>query len=173
MTVETHHVDSNDAFGKKVGLQAASLAVLLSLFTICAHRAHTETIVTGNESSNDWAHYQAKRIRDYQLEMNTDVLKLAAPKNSETEKTVEDYARQRAKYRQELDEIKKDAEEKVQKGAVAHRKAWYFDLSEGMLEISLVLSSLYFLSHKKLFPLLGLLLGGVGTVVGLLGLLLR
>ena len=170
MSTESHHVDPNDSLGKKVGAQAAILAVLLSVFTICAHRAHTETIAMGNEATNEWAHYQAKRIREYQLEMNTDLLRLTAPNNPETAKTIAGYAKQRAKYSQELDEIKKTAEERVKEGALAHRKASYFDLSEGVLEIALVLSSLYFLSHKKLFPFLGLSLGAGGIVVGLLGL---
>ena len=77
-----------------------------------------------------------------------------------------------ARYDKELNEIKKTAEEKVKEGALAHRRAGYFDLSEGLLEIALVLSSLYFLSHKKLFPFLGLFLGAGGIVVGLLGLLI-
>ncbi len=174
MSVEgTHHVDSNDSFGKKVGLQAAVLAVLLSIFTIYAHRAHTETIVMENEASNQWSHYQAKRIRDYQLQMNSDLLKLVAAKNPETERTLTDYSRKRSEYGRELDDIKKSAEEKTHEGGAAHRKALYFDLSEGVLEISLVLSSLYFLSHKELFPAIGLLFGLAATVVGVFGLILH
>jgi len=173
MSTEGHPVEATDSFGKRVGVQAAVLAVLLSAFTICAHRAHTETIVMGNEASNEWSHYQAKRIREYQLEMNSDLLKLTAPNNSETGKTIADYTKQRVQYNQELSEIKKNAEEKVKEGTLAHRRASYFDLSEGLLEIALVLSSLYFLSHKKLFPFSGLLLGAGGVVVGLLGLLLH
>ena len=161
-----HAVDHNDSFGKKVGVQTAILAVFLSVFTICAHRAHTKTIIKGNESSNRWAHYQAKRSRDFQLEMNTDLLKLAAPKGPEVDKVLADYAKQRAKYGEELEGIKKEAEKDAQEGESAHHKALYFDLSEGVLEIGLVLSSLYFLSHKKFFPILGLAAGLAGLVAG-------
>ena len=168
-----HHVDPSDSFGKIVGLQAAILAVCLSIFTIYAHRAHTETIAAGNEASNAWSHYQAKRIRDYQLEMNTDLIRLLAQSNPESGKIIEGYTHQRDKYSQELGDIKKGAEKKAREGELAHHKAWYFDLSEAVLEIALVLTSLYFLSHKKLFPVLGLLLGLAGIVVGTFGLLLH
>ena len=169
-----HHViDPHDSFGKKIGLQAAILAVFLSVFTICAHRAHTETIVLGNETSNDWAHYQAKRIRDFQLEMNSQLLKLTAPKGADTDKVLGLYAKDHAQYKEELEDLKKEAEKKNAEGGLAHKKAGYFDLSEGILEIGLVLTSLYFLSHKKFFPVLGLAAAVSGIAIGVLGFLLH
>lgn len=167
------HVDAGDSFGKKVGLLAAVLAVFLSGFTISAHRAHTNTILLTNEASDQWAHYQAKRIRDYQLEMNSDLLKLAAAQNPDTPKMLADYARQRSKYKTELEAIKADAESKAHASEVAHHRAMCFDLAEGVLEIALVLSSLYFLSHKKFFPGLGLAFGLIGLAVGLSGYFIR
>ncbi len=171
--VEAHHLASNDSFGKMIGTQTAILAVLLSIFTIFSHQAHTETIVLGNEASNQWSHYQAKRIRDYQLEMNIKLLQLTAPGTQETKNTIAEYSQQSVVYKKELAEIKTEAERKVEEGGLAHRKAGYFDLSEGFLEIAMILSSLYFLSRKKFFPMLGLLLGIAGTVIGVLGLLLH
>jgi len=47
-----------------------------------------------------------------------------------------------------------------------------FDLGEGLLELGLVLSSLYFLSKRKFFPLFGALAALAGTIVGLSGVLL-
>ena len=173
MEVETPHGESLDSFGKMTALQTAVLAVLLSVFTICSHRMHTETIVLGNEASNQWSHYQAKRIRDFQLQLNTEMLKLTAPASAEVTKTIEDYGKQRAEYRKELEELKKDAEGKDEEGAASHKKAGFFDLAEGLLEISMILSSLYFLSHKKFFPLLGLSLGALGIFVGVAGLLMK
>ena len=62
------------------------------------------------------------------------------------------YSAQHAKYQKELDDIKLDADDKDHKGEVAHHKAGYFDLAEGLLEIGVILSSLYFISRKKFFP---------------------
>lgn len=171
METASHQIDHRDSFGKRVAVQTAMLGVLLSIFTICAHRAHTETIAMKNEESNRWSYYQAKRIRDHQIEMNADLLRRAVAPNAETEKLVAKYEQQRVTYRQELADIKKDAEEKAHKGAIAHHKAWYFDLAEGVLEISMVLSSLYFLSRRKLFPAMGLAGGVAGLVLGVIGML--
>ena len=88
MEVETPHGESLDSFGRMTALQTAILAVLLSVFTICSHRMHTEIIVLGNEASNQWSHYQAKRIRDFQLQLNTEMMKLTAPASAEVTKSV-------------------------------------------------------------------------------------
>ena len=44
-------------------------------------------------------------------------------------------------------------------------KALYYDIGEGLLEIALVLSSLYFIARKMLFPVIGIIagLGGLGV----------
>jgi len=170
MEVEAHHAEAHDSMGKLIGIQTALLAVFLSVFTIFAHREHTNTLLFNNEASNAWAHYQAKRIRAYQLEMNTGLVKLLAPNSAEAGKTLADYGVQSEKYRKELDEIKTEADKKAKESEVTHHKAGYFDLSEGLLEISVILSSLYFISRKRLFPILGLCLGFLGLLVGVSGL---
>jgi mannose/fructose/N-acetylgalactosamine-specific phosphotransferase system component IID len=42
---------------------------------------------------------------------------------------------------------------------------------EGLLEIALVLSSLYFISRKMLFPIIGIISGIIGIAVAASGLL--
>lgn len=166
------HVDPHDSYGKKVGAQAAVLAVLLSIFTICAHRSHTETIVLQNESNDQWSQYQAKRIRDYQLEMNIDLLKVTASTNPAATTMIQTYTTKHEEYGKELDELKTEAKKVGAKSMLSEKKAVYFDFAEGVLEISLVMSSLYFLSHKKMFPRLGIFFGLIGLVAGVMGLLL-
>ena len=102
MEMETPEIASNDSLGKLIGIQTAILAVLLSVSTIFAHREHTNTLLYSNETSNSWAHYQAKRIRAYQLEMNSDLIKLLAPNSTETAATIKSYAKQSDKYGKEL-----------------------------------------------------------------------
>ena len=173
MEIETHHAETHDSFGKIIGIQTALLAMVLSIFSILSHQANTESIILVNEASNQWSHYQAKRIRDSQLELNVKLLQLMAPSNEQTAKTITDYSQQENKYQKEMAEIKANAEKQEQEGKFAHQKTGYFEFAEGLLEISMILSSLYFLSHKKLFPILGLFLGLAGGVIGVLGLLLH
>jgi hypothetical protein len=166
------HVDPHDTYGKKIGVQAAVLAVLLSIFTISAHRAHTETIVLQNSANDAWSQYQAKRIRDYQLGMNLDLLQVLAVSNPKSKTLIAAYTKKHEEYKKDLDEIQKEAKNAVHESTVLQQKALYFDFSEGVLEISLVMSSLYFISKRKFFPRLGLLFGLIGTIVGFLGLFL-
>lgn len=173
MEIETHHAETHDSFGKIIGIQTALLAMVLSIFSILSHQSNTESIILVNQSSNQWSHYQAKRIRDYQLELNIKLLQLMAPSNEQTAKTITQYSKEQNKYKSELADIKAEADKTVEEGKLVHRKTSYFELAEGLLEISMILSSLYFLSRKKLFPILGLLLGISGGFIGILGLLLH
>ena len=166
------HIDENDSFGKKIGILAAVLAVLLSFFTISAHRSHTESIELQNETNDLWSHYQAKRIRSYQLELNTDLLSVISSATPEKSKLIKNYNDKQTQYKKDIEEIKKDAEASTKKNMTVQKKALYFDFAEGILEISLILSSLYFISHKKLFPYLGMLFGCLGTLIGVIGCLL-
>ena len=47
-----------------------------------------------------------------------------------------------------------------------------YDLGEGFLEIGLVLSSLYFISRKGMFPVLGVTAGVAGAVIAITGFLM-
>ena len=105
--------------------------------------------------------------------MNSDLIKLLAPNSAETSSTLKEYAKQSGKYEKDLESIKTEAEQNTQKGETAHQKAGYFDLAEALLEIAVILSSLYFISRKKFFPILGLLLGCSGLLIGVGGLLIK
>ncbi|MBF0619520.1 MAG: DUF4337 domain-containing protein [Candidatus Omnitrophica bacterium] len=173
MDVEIPEVEDKDSWGKVIAVQVSLFAVLLSIFTISAHRAHTTTILLGNESTNAWSHYQAKRIRAYQLEMNASLVKLLAPDKPEAAKVLAEYGAQKDKYDKDLEDLKDQANRKIEEGEVSHHQARYFDLSEGMLEIAMILSSLYFITRKKSISILGLLGGILGTIVGILGFMVR
>jgi hypothetical protein len=49
------HVDPDDSYGRMVGVMAAFLAVFLSIFTICAHRSHTQSIEFQSDSNDQWS----------------------------------------------------------------------------------------------------------------------
>ena len=49
--------------------------------------------------------------------------------------------------------------------------ATLFHIGEGMLEIGVVLSSLYFIAKRKIFPLTGAIIGALGCLAAATGLL--
>jgi hypothetical protein len=159
----------DDATGKKIGALAAILAIGLTMVTIASHRTHTHGIVARSEANDLWAYYQSKRIKVHTVELGIDLITLQGGKAEGSEKLLEKYASEKERQSKESKEIKEKAEEKEKESLHAEHRALRFDFAEGLFEIGLVMSSLYFLSRKKLFPVLGLLGGLAGTVLGILG----
>ena len=68
--------------------------------------------------------------------------------------------------------IKQGAEAKDHETEHAEHLALCFDLGEGFLELGLVLTSLYFLGKRRVFPVAGGLSALLGAVIALLAPLL-
>ena len=173
--LEIHHEggEDGDDFGKRVGAMAACIAILLAVVTISSHRAHTGAVVEKTNANDQWSFYQSKRIRLHNYELGKDMLHLMAPKGEETEKTLARYEKEIKRYEKETEEIQEKAKEFENESNLNEQRALRFDLGEGFLELGLVLSSLYFLSKKKLFPLVGIISAILGVVLGASGYLLR
>jgi hypothetical protein len=162
---------TEDVTGKKVGLLAALLAIGLTLVTIASHRTHTHGIVSRSEANDLWSYYQSKKIKHHSLELGIDLITAQGLKGEAAEKMLQRYGAERERYEHEAKEIKEKAEQKEKESEHAEHRALRFDLAEGLFEIGLVMSSLYFLARKRLFPTIGLLGGIAGTVLALLGFL--
>ena len=52
-----------------VSLTMAVLAVFVAVVSLLGHRAHTEEVVLQAKSSDQWAYYQAKNIRQHEDEL--------------------------------------------------------------------------------------------------------
>ena len=55
---------------------------------------------------------------------------------------------------------------------VEEQRALRFDIGEGLLELGLVLCSLFFLARKMFFPIFGVLSSIAGAVLGVAGFML-
>lgn len=76
------------------------------------------------------------------------------------------------RYREEQKDIESEARKAEGEVAVQQRRADRFDLGEVMLEAALVICSITLLTRKRLFWILGTVLGVCGLVVGAAGLLI-
>ena len=166
---EAHHTE--DVVGKQVGLLAAILAIGLTMVTIASHRTHTHGIVARSEANDLWAYFQSKRIKAHTIELGADLLAAQGSKGEVADKLNVKYAAEKERLAVDAEKIKKEAEEKEKESKHAEQQALRFDFAEGLFEIGLVMSSLYFLSRKKLFPFLGILGGISGAVLGGIGFL--
>jgi len=161
-----------DPRGQKVGVLAAVLAVGLAVVTIASHRAHTEGVLLKTEANDRWSFYQSKRIKLHSLELGEQLVSVLGTKSPETAKAVEDFRRERARYDGESKEVMQEAQKKEAEASRVERRALRFDIGEGLLEIALVLTSLYFISRKMLFPVIGIIGGIAGIIMAIAGLTL-
>ena len=159
--LEIHHETGHehDSFGQTIGIIAAIIGVLLAFDTIASHRAHTQAVERKTEANDEWAYYQSKSIKRVQYTVAGELAKL----NSNPGEALEKFKKEQERYRDESEESRKKAEGIEADTKLIEARALRYDFGEGLLEIGLVLTSLYFISRSKLFPVMG----GFSAVVGL------
>lgn len=160
----------SDQAGKRIGALVAIMGAFLVVVTIQSHRAHTHAVIAHTEVNDQWAFFQAKRLRSHTLDLGRDLLTVL-PQTEKTATLTERYSKEIERYVAETKEIQAEARKKQTEADLLERKTLRFDLGEGFLELGLVLSSLYFLSKKKLFPWIGGLAGAAGAVIAATGFL--
>lgn len=171
--LEIHHESEHaiDPTGQSVGVLAAVLAVLLAIVTIASHRTHTAAIMHKSSANDAWQHYQSTRVKYHNLELGENLLAVIGTQNEAADKMLADYKGQKKKYEKQQDEISAEANKAQEEAERDERRALRYDIGEGLLEIALVLSSLFFISRKKMFPAMGVIAGLVGIVLAATGLL--
>ncbi len=170
--LEIHHEGEHaiDPMGQRVGVLAALLAMALAIVTIASHRTHTEAIMQKSAANDAWAHYQSTRVKYHNLELGQSLIGALGAKGDAAEKMVADYAAQEKDYELRGRKIEQDAERDDRSAETAERRALRYDLGEGLLEIALVLSSLFFISRKRMFPVIGIVAGIAGAAIAFTGL---
>ena len=161
-----HAADPNT---RRVGILVGVVGILLSVVTIASHRAHTDAVIHRTESNDQWSYYQAKKIRENTEEVAMAVLQSLGTDAAKTDAVVHKLDAQRTKYAADAEKIQEEARAKDKETRVEEHRALYFDIGEGLLELGLVLCSLYFLARKAFFPVFGVLASIAGTILGVLG----
>ncbi|HYM34036.1 MAG TPA: DUF4337 domain-containing protein, partial [Steroidobacteraceae bacterium] len=164
------HGHEEDRFGKIVGVIVGVIGILLAAATILSHRAHTEAVIQRTEVNDQWSFFQSKKIREHALDIAITTLTTIVPDSPKIKEPIEKFTKTRDRYAEDTKEIETKAHEAEHATHHAEEQALRFDLGEGLLELGMVLSSLYFLSKRKLFPYVGISAAVVGVIVGSSGL---
>jgi hypothetical protein len=172
LEIHHEHEHSSDPLGQKVGVMASILAVLLAVVSIASHRTHTAAIIHKSGSNDQWAYYQATRVKLHGTEMGENMVHLLGAKGEGAEKILALYEGQKKKYEEQSDKIQEQAKSADEAAEADEHRALRYDVGEGLLEIGLVLSSLYFISRKGMFPVLGLIAGVAGIGIAITGFLM-
>ena len=161
-----------DPISRRVGILVGVVGILLSVVTIASHRAHTDAVIHRTESNDAWAYYQAKKIREYTSEIAVTLVHTLGADPAKADAAVQKLETARAKSVADAEKIQEDARAKDKESAHEEARALRFDIGEGLLELGLVLCSLYFLARKSFFPTFGVLAAVAGTALGIWGFLL-
>ena len=146
--------------------------MLLAVVTIASHRTHAAAIMHKSTANDDWAYYQANSIKAHIEELGLSVLDVTGAKSEDADKMRARLADQKKKYDAMKDEQQEKAKRSDESAEADENRALRYDFGEGLLEIGLVLTSLYFVSRKTMFPAMGILAGAAGVLTAATGLVM-
>jgi Domain of unknown function (DUF4337) len=170
-----------EELNKWVGVYIGVLAVLLAICNVGGANAAKEATRANIEASNSWAFYQAKTIRRTSHLLAAEALELLLTTQPSIDKAARKAVEDKIKsYRAEADRLTKDPKDGTDKlkskatsqeveRDTALRKDPYFDWSQALLQIAIVLASVHLIVGNLL--LLGLSggLAGLGILLMLNG----
>lgn len=171
---EHEHEESSRGSLKPISFTMSVIAVMVAVMTVLGHRTHTEAVLMQARASDQWNFYQAKKIRQNDTLLAEDLLSVVTVGDkAAAAKILQTYKSHQDKWVTDLNEEQDKAHEFEEKVEHAERKATKFDLSEALLEIGLVVTSITLLTKQRVYWLLGMAFAAVGLIVGAQGLLLR
>ena len=171
------HERGETSFGRRAALTTAVYAVVLSIAALGANNTVKEMLLSQQQSSDQWAFYQAKVIREHQYRGQKMLLEaqLAEPstlKGAERAK-IEALAAKFAEEEKRYNAEKKDIETEAKKLEAArdHRRERhpYFEFGEVLLQIAIVSASVAILSTSRQIFWFSLVLAVLGAILTLNG----
>ena len=168
---EEIHERGETAFGRRAALTTAIYAIVLSIAALGGNNTVKEMLLAQQQSSDQWAFYQAKVIREHQYRGQKMILEtqLAEPstlkgaERAKVEALAAKFAEEEKRYNAEKKDIEKDA--KKLEAARDHRRERhpYFEFGEVLLQIAIVSASVAILSTSRQMFWFSLVLAVLGA----------
>jgi hypothetical protein len=161
------------SFSRRVALTTAIYAVALAIASLGGSNAMKEMLLAQQQSSDQWAFYQAKVIREHQYRGQKLLLdaqlaepsSLKAAERAKFEALARKFADEEKRYNAEKKDIERDAK-KLEAQRDRHRsRDPYFEFAEVFLQIAIVTASVSILASSR--PMFGfsLVLAAIGAVL--------
>ncbi|PYN72753.1 MAG: hypothetical protein DMD97_22270 [Candidatus Rokuibacteriota bacterium] len=174
---EELHEHAEKGFSRRVALTTAIYAVALSIAALGGNNSVKEMLLAQQQSSDQWAFYQAKVIREHQyrgqkmlLEANlAEPSTLKGAERAKFEALVAKFGEEEKRYNAEKKDIEKDAK-KLEGVRDRHRDRHpYFEFGEVFLQVAIVSASVSILSTSRPMFWFSLILALLGAVLALNG----
>ena len=177
---EEIHERGETSFGRRAALTTAIYAVVLSIASLGGNNTVKEMLLAQQQSSDQWAFYQAKVIREHQYRGQKMLLEtqLAEPstlkgaERAKVEALAAKFAEEEKRYNAEKKDIERDAKKLEQQRDVNRDKDPYFDYAEVLLQIAIVCSSVSILAASRPMFIFSVAVAALGVVSTLNGFLL-
>jgi Domain of unknown function (DUF4337) len=172
--LKEHAEQGSESAMRPVAFTMSVVAVLVAITTVLGHRTHTEAVLDQNKATDQWNLYQAKKIRANDTQLASDLLSVITITDKDAAaKIAKSYADHQTKWADDLKEEQEKAEALETTVGRAEVRANRFDLSEALLEIGLVISSVTLLTRAKSYWYLGIAFSLGGFVSALTVLFLK
>jgi hypothetical protein len=159
---------------RPVALTMTILAVLVAVVTVIGHRTHTEAVLNQDKATDTWGEYQAKNTRSYNTVLADQLMSVIAVSDKKAQQEIaKEHADHEKKWAADLKDLKKEAEDLQGEVKQAEARAKLYDLSEVLLEIGLVITSITLLTQKRIYWFAGLASSVVGIVAAVFGFLVK
>jgi hypothetical protein len=161
------------AFGRRVALTTAIYAVALAIASLGGSNAMKDMLLAQQQSSDQWAFYQAKVIREHLYRSQRMALELAlaepsalkGPERTKVEALARKLAEEEKRYNLEKKDVEKEAKKLETERDLQRARDPYFDYAEVLLQISIVAASVAILSASRPMFWFSLLLASAGLLL--------
>ena len=165
---------AEDRFGRRVALVTAVFAVLLAIAALGGNHAMKEMLLAQQKSSDQWAFYQAKVIREHQyrgqkLRLEADLIErgdaMKPAAREKVEALMKKFEEEEQRYNAEKKDIEKDAKKLEHERDVWQARDPYFLFAEALLQIAIVMASVSILARSRSIFGFSLLLAAGGALL--------
>lgn len=168
-------------FTKRVALITAIFAVILAISSLGGNNAMKEMLLAQQQSSDQWAFYQAKALREHlyrgqKLRLEADLLERGGSMKPEVRKHYEVMLKksdeEESRFIKEKKEIEQEAKKLEHERDINRDKDPYFDYAEVLLQISIVMASVSILSLSRQIFYFAIAAASLGTLFSINGFLM-
>jgi len=168
------------AFSRRVALTTAVYAVILAIASLGASNAMKHMLLAQQQSSDQWAFYQAKVIREHlyraqALVMQAELADTAAargPRQEKLQALATKFGDEEKRYNVEKKDIEKDAKKLEHDRDHYRTRDRYFEFAEVFLQIAIVCSSVAILATSRAMFIFSMVVAALGVLSTLNGFLL-
>jgi len=165
------HEHAANSFSRRVALVTAIYAVVLAIAALGGNHAMKEMLLAQQQSSDQWAFYQAKVIREHlyraqKMRLELDLADRApAGAREKHDALLKKFDEEEKRYNAEKKDIEKDAKKLEAMRDSFQARDPYFLVAEALLQIAIVMSSVSILARSGLIFSFSLVLAVVGVLL--------